>query len=432
MVLRRVFSNDLAHRPSDETHSNRTRRTTYVKDHPALAARLATVAEFLKVLTASDLMTPAELETLKAGLKPDSLAQDGSTLAQTLIEQGFLTNYQANELLSGSSTPLVYGDYVIMEKLGAGGMATVYRAYDRMNGHVIALKVVTERDERFDLEVRAAAKVCHPNVVQVYDRGEAHGCEYLVMELVDGPVLSQHVQEHGPMSVPDAVDAVLQTAHGVAHVHLQRIVHRDLKPQNLLRDSEGRVKILDFGLARFDIRPVSYSDGTTLEEKLTTAGTILGTPSYTSPEQIRDSRTAGFQADIYSLGCTLYYLLAGSPPYTHFNPMKIIESHLKDPIPSIRETRKDVSEELDALIQRMLAKDPADRHETVEDLIKDLEKPEMIAPPPVEDPKAKKRKAKAAAKVASPAGRRWGRDLVILAMGLMVGGAIGLAAWLMR
>lgn len=402
----------------DDTHHDRVRRTTQVKDHPFAGGPPRSVAGLLRVLNEMQFFTPEELTALAAPLTLEQKREPPEPFLKRLVAEGRLTSFQAEVLFKGEGPPLVFGDYLVIDQLGAGGMGTVYRARDRHNGHIFALKVVGERDDRFDLEIRAAAKVHHPNVVQVYDRGHLANYEYLVMECVDGPVLSDYVREKGRLPVAEAVDYIRQVAEALDHVHLQRIVHRDLKPHNLLRDPSGRIKMLDFGLARFDHRASSFShDGKTEEERLTAPGTILGTPSFSAPEQIKDAATASYMADLYSLGCTLHYLLTGSAPYTHFNPMKIVEAHLNDPIPSLRDSRSDVSPALDAVFRKLMAKDPAERYQSAEELLAALNNPAVLANPLLEaEHKPPQRKR----------GASWALigSLVLLALGVGAGVAM--------
>ncbi len=208
--------------------------------------------------------------------------------------------------------------YKIVKELGAGGMGVVYQAEHRLMERPVALKVISSRlvnsdiaVERFRLEVKAAAKLSHRNIVAAFDAEQAGDLHFLVMEFIEGVSLSDVVKRRGRLSVLHACNYVMQAAQGLQHALEKGMVHRDIKPQNLMRTEKGTIKILDFGLARFASQQNVQSENT----ELTGAGATLGTPDYISPEQARDSRQADIRSDIYSLGCTLYYLLAGRVPF---------------------------------------------------------------------------------------------------------------------
>ncbi len=220
---------------------------------------------------------------------------------------------------------------------------------------------------RFQREVETIAKFNHPNIVMAYDADEAESGLFLAMELVDGHDLGREVSERGPLSTADAADCVLQAARGLSYAHDRGVVHRDIKPANLLRDSSGVVKVADLGIARLS------ADSDDANASLTQAGGILGTADYMAPEQALDSTTVDHRADIYSLGCTLFFLLAGRAPYSATSLMALLLKHRDAPIPSLSEARPDVPAALDQIYRRMAAKRPGDRFSTLSDLIRDLE-----------------------------------------------------------
>jgi len=255
-------------------------------------------------------------------------------------------------------------------------MGLVLKAQHRRMKRVVALKVLapsvtrsSHTIKRFQREVEAAARLSHPHIVTAFDAGVHEGMHYLVMEYVNGNDLSAIVKAEGPLAPSQAVDYLLQAARGLEHAHKLGIIHRDIKPSNLLLDVSGQVKVLDMGLARLDYLGHQES----AEENITRTGTIMGTVDYMAPEQAMNTRRADHRADIYSLGCTLHFLLTGSPPYQGETMMERLVAHRELPIPSLRAHRSDVPPGLDRSFERMMAKQPADRYHALEELIADLE-----------------------------------------------------------
>jgi serine/threonine protein kinase len=334
-----------------------------------------TLEQFAKSLTDSGILASDELDTLVNSLPTNRRPTDAKALAHELVDGGKLTKFQAANAFQGKIKALVYGDYVVLDKLGAGGMGQVFKARHRRMERIVALKVLPpaamkspDSIKRFQREVHAAAKLNHPNIVTAYDAGEANGIHYLVMEYVDGKDLSAIVKQSGPLSLSQAIDYMLQAARGLAYAHSKGVIHRDIKPANLLLDAEGTVKVLDMGLARFD-NPVGAA-----AEGLTSTGSVLGTVDYIAPEQAQNTRLADARSDIYSLGCSLYRLLTGSPPYEGETAVEKIFAHVQQPIPSLRQKRPDVPELLDRAYQRMVAKDPAQRYQGMAEVVAELEK----------------------------------------------------------
>jgi len=334
------------------------------------------VTQFLECLAESGLLPEAEVRNLQAG-------QNGSTdpraLALELVQQQKLTRYQAAVLCQGKSKGLVLGNYVILEKLGAGGMGMVFKARHRRMDRVVAIKVLPpavgqseHAVRRFRREAEAAAKLHHPNIVAAYDADQAGGVHFLVMEYVAGTDLSRLVKSRGPLPVEQALSCILQAARGLAHAHQAGIVHRDIKPGNLLLDTQGRVKVLDMGLARIDGGD-NTPGGDSGTDELTKSGSILGTTDYMSPEQALNTKRADQRADIYSLGATLYCLLIGRPMYRGETAMEKLLAHREQAIPELQAARADVPVALDAIYQRMVAKAPEDRYPSMTALIADLE-----------------------------------------------------------
>lgn len=269
--------------------------------------------------------------------------------------------------------------YKVLGVLGAGGMGVVFKAEHRLMERLVALKVIHGRliDEpmavaRFRREVKAAASLVHPNIVTAHDAEEAGGMHFLVTELVEGISLERRVEDRGPLTVPQACNFIRQAALGLQVAADKGMVHRDIKPQNLMITPDGVVKILDFGLARFAREAAPPGPLGVLPDAVAAGGggnitrmdVVLGTPDYIAPEQVNDSRQADIRADIYSLGCTLYYLLVGRPPFAAKTLLQKLSAHLDELPPPVRTLRDDVPREIDAILLRMMAKQPAHRYQS--------------------------------------------------------------------
>jgi formylglycine-generating enzyme required for sulfatase activity/serine/threonine protein kinase len=324
-----------------------------------------TAQQFAKAGIAAGLWTSDEVKSWWESLPADQRSKDGETFAAALVEGAKITRFQADELLTGSSTPLVLGEYVLQARIGAGGMGQVFKARHRRMKRFAAIKLLptalTQNEaaiKRFEREVEAAAKLSHPNIVQTHDAGVQQGVWYLVMEYVEGRDLSAVVATQSPLPIAVAVDYIRQAAKGLAYAHKSGVVHRDIKPANLLLDKEGIIKILDMGLARFE-DPAAAKDG------LTESGLVMGTVDYMAPEQAFDVHTADARADIYSLGCTLYRLLTNRNLYDAESLVQKLMAHQSKPIPALAAVRPDVPAALVAIFERMVAKKPEDRYQTM-------------------------------------------------------------------
>ena len=255
--------------------------------------------------------------------------------------------------------------YRLIRKIGQGGMGTVYLAEHRLMRRLVALKLVRagflsnpQIVARFRREVEAAAQLAHPNIVTSHDADEAGGVHFLVMEYVEGESLAERLEREGPLPIHEACDCIRQTALGLEFAHQKGMVHRDIKSHNLMRDLQGTVKILDFGLARV------LREGSSAEGPLTTEGVVMGTVDFMAPEQAQDSRHADIRADVYSLGCTLYHLLAGRVPFPGGTASSKILKHASVAPEPLGRDRADVSAELEQVIGKMMAKKPQDRYQT--------------------------------------------------------------------
>jgi serine/threonine protein kinase len=276
-------------------------------------------------------------------------------------------------------------DHVLLEKfIGGGGMGAVFRAWDTNLHRTVAVKVLSQRQggdgdsqRRFQIEARSAARLDHPNIARAHYVGEDRGVQYIVFEYIDGTNLRDLVYESGPMQVGDALNITLQIAGALAHSWEREVVHRDIKPSNILLTPDGQAKLVDMGLARLEFLGQTQHDETA-------SGVTLGTFDYISPEQARNPRDADIRSDIYSLGCTLFFMLTGRAPFPEGTVLQKLLAHSSEPPPDVREMRPDVPDLLATILTTMLAKRPEDRFPTPLDLSAALTTSieEMGLPPP--------------------------------------------------
>src|SRR5438067_9311420 len=258
------------------------------------------------------------------------------------------------------------GRYRVLRKLGAGGMANVYLAEDQELGRRVAIKILNERHandeqfvERFRREAKNAAALSHPNIVSIYDRGEAEGTYYIAMEYLDGRSLKELILSRGDAPIAVVVEYARQILSALRFAHRHGIVHRDIKPHNVLVDGEGRVKVTDFGIARAGA------------SQMTEAGSIVGTAQYLSPEQARGG-AVDQRSDLYSLGMVLYEMLTGTVPFTGDTPVEIAMKHLSQVPEPPSKLRSSVPHDVDAVVMRALAKEPEQRYGSAEEMDADL------------------------------------------------------------
>jgi eukaryotic-like serine/threonine-protein kinase len=310
------------------------------------------------------------------------------------------------------------GSYKVLFRLGSGGMGEVWRGRDDLRNLDVAIKVLSpdsvrddDRMRRFAMEAKAASSLNHPNILTIYEVGESDAGPYLVTEYVDGDTVRGLLND-GALPLYRAVDVALQAAEGVASAHAVGIVHRDLKPENLMVNREGRVKILDFGLAKL-LRPGEDA----LNAARTATGMIIGTAGYLSPEQLRGGK-ASERSDVFALGLVLYEMLTGDNPFRRNNAVDTFTAIMRDDPPPLPEKLGPASSHVVPVLARALAKRPEDRYPSAQELASDLrEVYPRIAPPPVP--------TEVAAGDSRPARAPWG---VLIAVGLF---ALGAAAFLL-
>ncbi len=325
----------------------------------------ATVADLIALVKKSGLVDPADVDACFAD--PDRVPDGPTRAAALLIKAGKLTQFQAKQLLAGKYRGLVLGQYRLLDHIGKGGMGSVFLAEHPGMGRKVAVKVLPEEMaenkaalERFRREARAAAALDHPNIVRAYDVGQAHGVNFLVMEYVDGRTLEEEMAG-GPIPYRRAVGYVAQAAEGLYHAHDMGFVHRDIKPANLMVDRRGTVKILDMGLTR------SFEKASDKVTELLDQNAVVGTADYIAPEQAlnqkQDART-----DVYSLGATLYALVAGRPPFDGSATQKLLKHQLNE-APPLTEVAPGVPDGLAATVARMMAKKPENRFPSMAEVL---------------------------------------------------------------
>ncbi len=329
--------------------------------------------DFVRASLVAGVLELDEIKKVVVSLLAESPQIDRDRLATGLVGAGMLTTWQAKKLADGYTKGLFLGSYKLLRPLGKGGMGVVYLGEHRVMKRPMALKVLLNADakdsrrvDRFQSEARAAAQLDHPNIVRAYDFAEDGGRLFIAMEYVEGIDLQRAVQRDGVMSPEAALDALSQAAEGLAHAHGRGIVHRDIKPANLLLRSDGVLKISDMGLARIGWQG----------EEANAEGRprLIGTSEFLAPEQAIDSRSVDGRADIYSLGCTLYFLLVGSPPYRGATVTQRLAKHQTTAPPDIRQQRPDCPAVLAELAVRMMAKRPEDRIPSASELLSQIKR----------------------------------------------------------
>lgn len=301
---------------------------------------------------------------------PTPLANDQTVIStQPLLSPLQLTPRQEPNELGRTLIGEQLGDIRLEQFVGGGGMGAVFRGVDTRLDRVVAVKVlatphVSDADShgRFQMEARSAARLDHPNIARVHFVGEERGHRYLVFEYIEGQNLRDLVYANGPFALADALRYMLQITDALVHAWQRDVVHRDIKPSNILLTPEGQAKLVDMGLARFE-------QAEPPEHELTTSGVTLGTFDYMAPEQARDARQADVRSDIYSLGCTFYFMLVGQPPFPDGTALQKLLQHQSDEPPNLSRFRPDVPESVVDVLETMLAKRPEDRFQSPADLL---------------------------------------------------------------
>ncbi|MDP1560823.1 MAG: protein kinase [Pirellulaceae bacterium] len=340
---------------------------------------MSTAANFLELVRQSQLISPEELNAAFAAFEAASAkVKEGADataadLARHLIRSNLITMWQAEKLLSGKNKGFFLGKYKLLEPLGAGGMSFVYLAENQLLGQRRAIKVlpkskVTDSSylERFYREARAAAQLNHPNIVRTFDIDQQGDQHYMVMEFIDGEDLSSLVKRVGPLPINDAVNYLRQSAAALQHAHQAGLIHRDVKPGNLLLNKQGQIKLLDLGLAKFTDQ---LSNLTVIHNE-----TLMGTADFLSPEQALHSHLVDLRADIYSLGGTFYFFVAGHPPFPDGTVAQRLVRHQSVEPPTLASLRPDCPTFLSQLCEWMMRKKAEDRCRDCGEILDYLEK----------------------------------------------------------
>lgn len=344
----------------------------------AASGTVTPMDRFVQCLKRSGLIPADRLDAVLDQLRAEGkLADQPQAAAVALVQRGLLSRFQAQQLLQGRSRGFIIGGkYKMLELLGQGGMGAVYLCEQTTLRRLVAVKILPAEEmakdagllERFYREARAVAALSHPNLVRAYDIDQDGQQHFLVMEFIDGVNLHDLVSKKGPLDFTQAAHYIAQAAAGLHRAHVAGWVHRDIKPGNLLLDRSGVVKVLDLGLAR-----LRNNQGDQLTQKYDDQAT-MGTADYLSPEQALHASDVDIRADLYSLGGTFYFLLAGRPPFADLPTVaqKLLAHQMKEP-PSLLELRPDLPRELNLVIKKLMRKEPSERFQTPADLVAALE-----------------------------------------------------------
>lgn len=330
---------------------------------------ISNISDFFQVLQQSELL---DSKLLKKWKNRSDLPSEAKLLAKQMVMEGDITLFQGNQLLQGRHRGFRLGDYTILNLLTEGNKDAVYLARHHTMNRKVAIKVIKLNEancdstrQRFFREARITALLDHTNIVKVFDFIEENGQHCLVMEYVEGTKLREMIERNGHVPYRDALDYVRQAATGLQHAHDQGIIHRNINPSNLLRDGHGIVKILDMGHSRFT------DDDVMNVTKLYTAQSMVGSVDYIAPEQVLGDKLDA-RCDIYSLGATLYALLAGRPPFQG-NSLQVMMAHQVEKPPSISSSQQNMPAAVNLIIDKMMAKKPDDRFQSCLEVIDAIE-----------------------------------------------------------
>ena len=328
---------------------------------PSTTTDLPTVEGFLKTVLKSGLLNREQLQEALRDVPKDQ-REDAHALADHLIRKGKLSRFQAKKILSGSGKGLLLGHYQVLAPIGRGGMSTVYLARDERSGELVALKMLTPSRwrhqerllARFQREMELSRRVAHPHLAWTHECGLSLGVYYIAMEYIPGKNLSKILADSGPLTVPRAARLMAEVASGLEHAHNQGLIHRDLKPSNIMITPNDCAKVLDLGLA--------LMQGEEAEENVIGGqGYIVGTMDYIAPEQTTDAAGVDGRADIYSLGCTLYFALTGQLPFPGGSSRDKVRRHRSETPTPLGQLAPSLPSGFVQFVERMMAKDPAHR-----------------------------------------------------------------------
>lgn len=336
---------------------------------------MISVDGFISLIRDNQVLEHAQVRELDGPLR--ATYPDVRLLGMELIRRGWLTPYQVNQLALARARGLRLGSYVLVERLGTGGMGQVFKAVHLLMKRLVAIKLIRSdrpssrrAGRRFRREIRMAAQLSHANIIQAFDAGLSGDTYFLVMEYVDGLNLQQVLGSRGGcLPLREVCDYIRQAANGLQYAHEQGLVHRDIKPSNLLLSSrDATIKILDLGLAR----PSWLEAGSADADPLTRAGRLLGSLDYLAPEQASDPHNVDIRADLYSLGCTFYHLLTGQVPFPTQAPLDKILKHLKEEPTPVESLRPTVPAQLAGIVRKLMAKRLKGRYQAPAELAKEL------------------------------------------------------------
>jgi serine/threonine-protein kinase len=341
---------------------------------------------FLPILEESGILTAREFEEVRTRVLRAELPSDSVGLADRLVAEGVLTEYQARRVLDDNARGLGTDRYVILDSIGRGGMGRIYKARHRLMGRVVAVKVIApaqrssrEKVARFQREMELIARLDHPNIVRAHDADRIAGVLCLVMEYVPGQDLGQRALEAGPLPPAEVADIAAQAARGLAHAHARGLVHRDVKPGNLLLTDDGQVKLLDLGLGAL------MDTADELDDDEESAGKTVGTVEFISPEQASSTKVDG-RSDLYSLGCSMYYLLTGQVPFTGPTQRECLAARLRGRPRPIQQLLPDLPGDYVRVLDRLMDPRPERRYPTADEAAEALEalaRRPAAPPPPV-------------------------------------------------